>query len=78
MGDKKTVDELKKFNWRKKNIFFEFEHWVSLKLRHDLDLCASLLNTVLGKEKLKDIDSAKKNFANMKSIPELHLYTHGD
>ena len=60
-GQKKTVDRLKNFKWRKNNIFFELEYLISLQLRHNLDVihvekknvCDSLLNTILGMDKSK-------------------------
>ena len=42
------------------------------------NVCDSLLNTIVGMDKSKDTDNARKNLADMKIIPELHLFTQGD
>ena len=81
-GQKKIVDGLKNFNWRKKSIFSKIEYWTSLELRHNLDVMHveknvrdSLLDTILGMDKFKDIDNAKKDLADMKIRQALHLFT---
>ena len=57
---KRTIDRLKKFNWRKKSILFELEYWVSLKLRHNMDvmhieknMCDSLFKTKIRHREVK-------------------------
>ena len=84
-GQKQTVDWLKTFYWWKKSVIFELEYWSSLLLRHNLDVMHveknvrdSLLNTILGIDKSKDTYNARKDLADMKIIPELHLFTQGD
>ena len=76
---------LKRFNWRKKRIFFELEYWSSLELSYNHDVmhveknvCDSLLNKILGMDKSKDTDNARKNLTDMKIRPKLHLFTQGD
>ena len=38
----------------------------------------SLLNIILGMDKSKDTDNAKKDLADIKIRPELYLFTQGD
>ena len=42
------------------------------------NVCDSLLNTILWMNKSKDTDNARKDLADMKIRPELHLFTQGD
>ena len=82
---KKTVDWLKTFNCRKKSVLLELEYWPSLVLRHNLDvmhveksMCDSLLHTILGMDKSEDTENTRKDLADMKIRPKLHLFTQGE
>ena len=84
-NQKQAIDPAKTCNWRKKSVFFVLEYWSFLVLRHNLDvmhiekkLCDSLVNTILGIDKSKDTDNARKDLASMKIRPALHLFTQGD
>ena len=41
-------------------------------------MCDSLLNTILGMDKFKDTDNARKDLAGMKIRPKLHFFTQDD
>ena len=79
---KRGVDEL---NWTKKSIFFELPYWSENLLKHNLDVmhveknvCEALLATILGLEKSKDTDNARRDLKKLKIRPELHLYEEGN
>ena len=68
------------------SIFWELPYWISLLLRHNLDviyikknICDSLLGTILNIDrKSKDTDKARIDLQNMGLRMELHLYKEGD
>ena len=41
-------------------------------------VCDSLLNTILGMDKSKDTNNARKDLTDMKIRPKLHLCNQGD
>ncbi|XP_042972744.1 uncharacterized protein LOC122304538 [Carya illinoinensis] len=73
-------------NWTKKSIFFELPYWLSLGLRHNLDvmhieknICDNVLGTLLNIEgKTKDSATAQKDLANLGIRKELHLQHEGE
>ena len=42
------------------------------------NICDSLLNTILGMDKSKNTDNARKDLADIKIKLELYLFTQGD
>ncbi|XP_042956354.1 uncharacterized protein LOC122292181 [Carya illinoinensis] len=81
---KRTLDN--HLNWTKKSIFFELPYWLSLGLRHNLDvmhieknICDNVVGTLLNIEgKSKDSANARKDLANLGIRKELHLQQQGE
>ncbi|KAH7858626.1 hypothetical protein Vadar_025992 [Vaccinium darrowii] len=78
---KRKRDEYeKKFNWGKKNIFFDLPYWETLNLRHCLDvmhigknICDILVGTIMGTDrKNKDTEKAHEDLEDQGVRKELH------
>ncbi|XP_035545076.1 uncharacterized protein LOC109022087 [Juglans regia] len=73
-----TIDE---FNWTKKSIFFQLPYWLTIKIRHNLDvmhiekkICDNILGTLMNiSRKIKDHPNARRDLSNLNIRKELHL-----